>query len=710
MDKDSGHSVPWASQRADGSRAQAERGVQRLYDRLLVALAIVLFAAPILRGLVARGLLHAYAYLAGDCFYYLVLARNVVLYGHFAYDREYPTNGFHPLWQLWVTLLYKLAAWLSVPDHAFPVVVLLSSVVFISIAIWVLGKCFIADRGNVPVLFPILPVGVYGLVSVWAQPTYGPLWSYADGMESCLVILSWSLLLYVMVRPGFLESVTSALLTGVVVAFMCLARLDHALFTVPLFAGLALQCLWRRNMKRFILTVLAGVPVIVAMAVYFAINIYYAGVALPLSGIVKTSFPHADVWGFWYEFVNAANDFGQYWSYGVLWRINQIVIPMAFAIVALLRALVLLARKRLSQLDFALAVSACFVLLLGPYNWLYVRLCHQGQWYFPLSVLFVSVFTFQALGRFMPSALLNNRRGWWLVALSFVVVEAFSLLYWRGGHTGSYHFLLTEEAPIVREHYEGQNIKLLEYDDGILAYGTGFQCMSGTLLAADKAAVEHVIKEGKSLLPLAYERGFDRVASWGYYTPQEIEYESCSREIEHLIRSTGYLPQEMERLGASSPFLFSVDYVSPSRLLKILRLRPVDEHYLAAQDLRRAGDWKATAEALERAAETGAAPVDLFFNELGEAYIRTGRTQDAQTAFQRALEENLAILERYPEPPAALREYIGEVHFNAAWAYARLGNATQAQTAYDKAVALDPENTEYPSRFEALSASRGLPQ
>jgi len=706
MDKDSGPSI----READGESAQSDRGIQRLYDRLLVALAIVLFAAPILRGLVARGLLHAYAYLAGDCFYYLVLARNVARYGHFAYDREYPTNGFHPLWQLWVTLLYKSAAWLSVPDHAFPVVVLLSSVVFISIAIWVLGKCFVAARGNVPVLFPILPVGVYGLVSVFFQPTYGPLWSYADGMESCLVILSWSLLLYIMVRPRFLESASSALLTGVVVAFMCLARVDHALFTVPLFAALALQSIGRRNVKRLLLTALAGVPATVAMAVYLAINIYYAGAPLPLSGMVKTSFPTAHFWGFLYEFVNAARDFGQYWSYGVLWRIAQIIIPMVFAIVALLRALILLARKRCSPFDFALTVSACFVLLLGLYNWLYVPLYQHGQWYVPLSVLFVSVFTFQAVGRFVPSGLLNSKRGWWLVALSFIAVEAFSLLYSRGGHIGSYYFLISEEAPIVRKHYEGQHIKLLEYDDGILAYGTDFQCMSGTLLAADKAAVEHVIKEGKSLLPLAYERGFDRVASWGYGTPQEIEYESSSREIEHLMRSSGYLAEEMERLGEASPFLFSVDYVSPSRLLKILRLRPVDEHYLAAQDLERAGDWKATAEALERAAETGAAPVDVFFNELGEAYTRTGRTQDAQTAFQRALEENLAILERHQEPPAALREYIGEVHFNVAWAHARLGHATQAQAAYDTAVALDAENTEYPSRFEVLSASCAVPQ
>jgi len=660
----------------DGSAAKA----QRVRDGAILALTVGLFAWPIFRGLLVNGPKHAFKYLAGDSFYYFAVARNVALTGRFTFDLEHPTNGFHPLWQLWVVVLYKVCSWFSVPDALFPVVVLLSSVCFISVAIYLLGRCFVAAHGRLPVFFLLLPVGVFALTKLSIQPTFGPIWSYADGMESSFVILAYALLLFVMVRPGFLGSASSALVTGVAAAFLCLSRLDHALFTIPLFAGLALQCLARRDKQRFLLAILAGVPIMVAMTTYFAINLYYAGSLVPTSGIVKSTYPDPRWLPLWKDFFSGLQS-AEAANGRSFWRTAQILVPMVFAVAGLLRTGLLLMQRKLGSFDFALCVSAVFVLLLGTYNWLYVPLWHQGHWYFPLSVVFVSVLTFHALSQYGVFQWLETRGMWLALVPAVVFVDGYSLEYWGYNHNESYYEFLTEEVAGLKAHYEGQPIKLIEYDDGILCYGTGFPTMSGYLLSSDKETVDHVMKEHKSLLTLAYDRGFDRIATWGYGIPKGLELGTCSSQVQYVMGSTSYLMRDVPRLPDPSPFLFSVDYASPTSGFKVLKLDAVDPAYLEAQELRRAEDWPGVVRALETSLESGAVPEERFFNELGEAYANTGETGKAGAAFRRSLEENEAIVTAHARGGEALNEYLGSIYVNIARAHAGLDEFEEAREA-----------------------------
>ena len=717
---------------------------------------MLLFVGPIVATLLVKGARWTYAYLSGDSFYYLAIARNVARYGHVTYDGQYPTNGFHPLWQICVVLIYRLAAAFGMPDSLIPTALLAASVVVISIAIWVLGRCFVRAHGGVPIVFVFLPLGVYGLLKAFIEPHYGPLWSYADGMESCLVILSYALLLYLMVRPGFLESAWSALLTGAVVAALCLSRLDHALFAVPLFGCLMLRSVARRRGRDVLLTALAVVPVLLVMAGYFVINIRYAGTPVPVSGMVKSFFPIRV--GNWSDILSGLQSPNSFIAHGTFWRVAQVFVPMAFALVCLSRAAILVARKRGTRFDFALCVTALFVLMLGAYDWLYVRLFQQGHWYFPISVLFVSLFAFHVLARFTPSRLLERKAGWCLLAVLVVSAGAFSGVYSQHQLNVSYHTFLTQEMPALNEHYEGQRIKLIEYDDGLLCYGAGFQVMSGTLLAADKGAVCHTIEDRRSLLTLAYDRGFDRIASWGYADAAKgLEYGMSSREIEHIMRPGSYLSRDLRRLGKPSPFLFSVDYVSPSHELTVLRMRAVDEWYLEARERRRAGDWQGVVEALERVSESDDVPRERMFQELGEAYVHTNDAAKAATAFQRALALNRALLDKHVDREAghaglltevyanmgaalfglgnsadaseachkaidlgaaALGEqrtlgrsidnaYLAEIHGNTARAHRLLGDPSQAVDAYRKGIELDPRNAELHERLADVLAEMG---
>ena len=648
---------------------------------------MLLFAGPIFVTVLVKGARWTYAYLSGDSMYYLAVARNVARYGQFTYDGEYPTNGFHPLWQLCVVLVYRLAAFLAIPDPLIPTVVLASSVVVISIAIWVLGRCFVRAHGSVPIVFVFLPVGVYGLLKAFIEPQYGPLWSYADGMESCLVILSYALLLYLMVGSAFLESARSALLTGIVVAALCLSRLDHALFAVPFFGCLILRSVARRCGRDFLLTALAMAPVLVAMTGYLAINMGYAGTPLPVSGIVKTSFPFPIENQ--HMFLDACKRPTDFYSLGIFWRVAQIFVPMFFAVLCLARGMILLVRRRSTRFDFALYATALFVVMLGAYNWLYVHLIDQGQWYFPISVLFVSVFAFHVLARFAPSRLLERKAGWCLLLILVVSVSAFSAVYRKHGLNVSYHTFLTQEAPPLNEHYKGRRIKLIEYDDGLLCYGADFQVMSGTLLAADKEAVSYAIKERKSLLTLAYDRGFDRIASWGYGgLASRLEYGMSSREIEHLIGPGSYLGGFMYELPRPLPLLFSVDYVSPSHNFVVVRMREVDECYLKARERRRAGDWQGVVESLERAVKSDEVPRERVFLELGEAYSHMHEAAKAASAFQRALAVNRALVANDQSPMATHGGFLVEVYANIGTAHLELGNVADGIEACQKALDL----------------------
>ena len=686
---------------------------QAIYGRLLVALTVALFAGPILAGLLVQGARHAYAYLAADSFYYFAMARNVNLHGAFTYDLEHPANGFHPLWQLWLVLLYRVGGWSSLPDSAFPVAAVLSSVGFISLAIWLLARCFISTRGVVPVAFVFLPVGVYGVLKAFTYPNYGTLWSYADGMESCLAILAYALLLFLMTRRGFLDSPAAALQTGTAAAFLCLARLDQALFVIPLFGCLGLQSLARLSLRRFLLSVLAGMPVVVAMLAYFAINMHYTGSAIPGSGVVKSTFPDVCLDGA-RLFVGAIKHPNAPANSGVAWRGLQILVPMVFAVAALLRSLVLLLRKRHSQLDFALAVTAFFVLLLGLYNGLFVGLSCQGHWYFPVSVLFVSVFTIQALCGFVPPVSVPTKRTWIALAGLSIMVAGASSYYWINQHLASYSTFFRDEVEPLREHYKGQSVKLLEYEDGLLCYATGFQAMSGTLLMADEEAVDHVMRQRRSLLTLAYARGFDRTATWGYGGLDSLEYDSLPREMAYEIKRS-YLGREVSLLDDPWPFLFEVDYVSPSRRLRVLRIRPVTQWYLKAKRQANEENWAEVVRALDRAAaESDAAPPGTVFGELGEAYLKLGDDAEAAAAFAHSLEENLALLEAHPLVRDSQLNDIGEINLRVARAYVRLGDLeharpylARAEEALEKAVAFDPQSASAVASLAQVHELRG---
>jgi hypothetical protein len=67
----------------------------------------------------------------------------------------------------------------------------------------------------------------------------------------------------------------------------------------------------------------------------------------------------------------------------------------------------------------------------------------------------------------------------------------------------------------VRQHYHESRPCMLEFDDGIVAFSTGFPTMSATGLMLDREAYQW-LKQGR-LVSMSLRRGCDRIVSLVYF-------------------------------------------------------------------------------------------------------------------------------------------------------------------------------------------------
>ena len=371
--------------------------------------------------------------------------------GKLSYDQTHATNGYHPVWRLLVGALFALGRLLHLPELSEIYLVLLASTALLGGGVWLLGRAMERD-GRLSPLFALLPLGAYGILAapwLWREaannpafgfPLYGSLWNNVDGMETCATTFAFCLAAWLYVRDQGRERLRDGALLGAALALLTLSRLDHIFFAGMLLVGVAAHDLLgaQRASRHFLGALVAFVA---PVALYLVLNKLIVGTALPVSGMLKSTFPHPSLTN-WHRIATTlkAPLATSTWR---MYRLAQLVLPVPFVLLPLLSLF-----RRRDRFDELLLLCAPAVLALFAYDFLFVDLVAHGHWYFPVSTLFMSLAVLRAVGerpRAVPWARVI------VAACAALCVVAFVELNGRLGYGAAYADFYFDVAPKVRE-------------------------------------------------------------------------------------------------------------------------------------------------------------------------------------------------------------------------------------------------------------------
>ncbi len=505
-------------------------------DLFILITALALFAVPIVVDVLLSGERGPFAYLAADAFYYLVVARNTLDFGVVSFDQMHATNGFHPLWQLILVLLFACSRTLGLSDLAVLYAVVSLCLVLVGIFMVYLA-CSLQRVGEFSVSFLFLPVGAVAalLVPLWlavgrdrlaagAVEGYRPLpttlWTFVNGMESGVLLAAFGATFYYFVSRG-MKSRRSALVLGGLLAIMTLGRLDHGCFAIALLFGLFIAARVRHDVAVRRRCVVAACSFSVPLLVYLIVNRMYGGSFFPVSGAMKRVFPAGNL-----EATVAyvlAGGLDAKTGYRLIPTIVPSVVGIAYLAVWIWRSY----RRRpgaewldtpTARFDFLMLASAAGTFALGAHNFLFVPYISQGHWYYPVSSVWTTLVALLGLrvvgARVLPDRDHNSMAIVASILWTILCVGLFVGLHRHEAYHRRFAWFFHVEAPRVRAHYGNNRPRLIEMDDGLVAFSTGFPTLSGIGLALDREAA-HAFP-GAQFFQLARRRGFDRMATLQY--------------------------------------------------------------------------------------------------------------------------------------------------------------------------------------------------
>jgi hypothetical protein len=211
-------------------------------------------------------------FLADDAFFYPQVAYKIVTTGHSTFNGVTPTNGYHPLW-----VIVNVLVMASVHASKLHGLLLLLGVeaCIVAFSIWLYSRLMRIIR----IRYSWLGVGL--MVAVCASSFWG--------MESHITQAALLLASIQFVKCRRSEKAGVYILLGLLLGLTTLARLDDCFFA----AALALGVIAGRPVKHGLYALsLTSVSFLCTMLPYLLLEKKYFGHIVPVSGVIKSSFPH----------------------------------------------------------------------------------------------------------------------------------------------------------------------------------------------------------------------------------------------------------------------------------------------------------------------------------------------------------------------------------------------------------------------------------
>jgi hypothetical protein len=226
-------------------------------------------------------------FLSDDAYYYLNVARNITRGAGSSFDGLNPSNGYHPLWMLCLLPVYSVFG--GSLDQALRAV-MMEETFILAATLWLAWGALARLRANrITALVAIAIVGTL----------FSPVQIMFNGLETDLVILVLVAILAADARRGFLtlpQPAARQALFGLLLGLLMLARLDEAFLIVGIAiwsvldrGGLTLAARVRDLCRAYAIT-MAVFAVVVAP--YFVWNFLEFQHLSPISGTLKSTFPH----------------------------------------------------------------------------------------------------------------------------------------------------------------------------------------------------------------------------------------------------------------------------------------------------------------------------------------------------------------------------------------------------------------------------------
>ena len=212
----------------------------------------------------------------GDSFYYLVYGREAADLRFFSWNGLYPSNGFHPLWLVFVSLSFSISQNLDIVIYLLSIFLF----VFFIISLW----CFY--RINQIYNDKLIQIISTFLFTILATKYF--FWY----MESALSVVLFLVYIYYVIFKFILKdkkNIPISLNIGIISSLIALSRLDLVLLISPLHGYLIFCSILQRNIKS---SLALALPPILIVGGYVILIYLITGSPVPLSGVIKSNFPN----------------------------------------------------------------------------------------------------------------------------------------------------------------------------------------------------------------------------------------------------------------------------------------------------------------------------------------------------------------------------------------------------------------------------------
>jgi len=545
----------------------------------LTILILLIVAYPPLLLIKKRDIAAAFQYFAADTFYYLAVADNSVDMPYLTFDGTQPTNGFHPLWQYYLTIFFRMFDFLRTQSNQI-FFAFASSMAFTALGTALFGIALFRLTNRFSLSLVSAVPGIYYLLFSSVKPHYGSAWSSINGMETAFSIFFFGLLLYLLFSDNIITTLSLKRMfsLSLVLTAVTLSRLDDIFIFVPFLVYILFFPSGRGN--RFKLFIAFCLPPLLLIGTYLLYNISYCKMMMPVSGMVKGGsielFPKIRVLS---EAVLPVTFFSSDWIHTWnhnTWRILQLIIPAGAALTWLIAGIIRRRGRVFSHTERRgdmISLLCLYAVLKGCYNIFGVPLWQQGHWYFPLNIMIFNLLA----ARLISNTIRNKFSAKWGVAISLVVIlwivllaNSFTNLKIISDYNMSY-FSFWNNGKKLNEDLK-TNIPskgMIGFDDGIICYTLDLPVMSGLGYSLDKEAFQ-AFKQGL-LLNIAYRRGFNLLSSF-YYLTLPSHTRLSSELLKHKLASSFFLSgQDIEN------WRFSIAYQPPGSGWAIIEFEPKED-------------------------------------------------------------------------------------------------------------------------------------